>query len=340
MTPARTRAAVLGSAGALVVFVAGCGGQPSVVPAGSAGVEIAVQNSAPPAPDSGADDQPRPTRAPKAAAAAGPKASEPPARASAAAPAKKASSAATAVAAPARELAVAPKTSASAVGKRARPRTAAALPGTGTYTYSVTGSSSLGPPSKTSTLTVADAGRGAQLWTLDSRREDGAGLIEELTLSRSDAGVQLSAYRLDASTGIAGVILEFAPAAPVLLTPSTGRSGTTWPFDLGISADGCAKAKGIGELLDPGRGTGDRLFRVTTTVRTVGPASCIALEGDRVQDISHPTTSLLPTRIESDLRGTVAGVAFKATTDATRSQPAGDTTGALQRIVAVDRVRR
>jgi hypothetical protein len=222
----------------------------------------------------------------------------------------------------------------------AKADTAAALPRMGTYTYRLTGSSSLGPPPRTSTLTVADGGSGDQLWTLDQRREDGAGLIEELTLRREKDGIYLSAYRLDASTGIAGVVLVFKPDSPVLLTPAGGTAGTTWRFDLGTSTDGCATAKGVGALLDAGDARSARTFRLSTTLQTVGSAGCVQLDGERVQEISHPRQQLLPTLIDSNLRGTVAGVAFRATTEATRSPSehhlAPDPQGSVTRIGSGD----
>lgn len=215
-----------------------------------------------------------------------------------------------------------------------------ALPAVGTYSYALSGTSSLGPPPATSTIAVADAGGGAQLWTVDSRRGDGAGMVEELTLSQDEAGIHLSTYRLDASTGIAGVILEFEPTEPVLLTPIAGNAGTIWPFDLGTSADGCATATGTGELLESA-GAANRRFRLTTTVRTVGPAFCVAIEGERTQEISHPAESLLPTRIASDLRGRVGGVPFTAVTRATRPPDAVDSAaGSTLPIVLADRVRQ
>lgn len=216
---------------------------------------------------------------------------------------------------------------------------AAALPGAGTYPYALSGTSSLGPPPPTSTITVAEAGAGRQLWVVDARRADGAGMVEELTLDRREAGpagpgVYMTAYRLDASTGFAGVILEFAPTSPVLLTPAGAEPGTTWLFDLGTSADGCAAASGSGEVVDPGEGP-VRRFRLTTTLVTVGPALCVAIQGERTQEIRHPAGSLLPIRIDSDMKGRVGGAPFTATTRATR--PADPATVASRPAVAADR---
>ncbi|MGQ0847261.1 MAG: hypothetical protein ACT4QF_24340 [Sporichthyaceae bacterium] len=316
-----------------LALAAGCTGQPTVVPAGSAGLDLPPSASAPVRADAKAVETaaqtatPRPrsrTQAPPRATPARNvvEATQRPARADA-------------------EQPTTPKAKAKVpVASAAAPRAAtAALPPTGTYRYAVTGTSSLGPPPATSTLVVADGGAGRQLWTLDFRRQDGAGIVEELTLRQDNAGAHLTAYRLDASTGIAGVILEFAPERPALLSPSAGRAGTTWRFDLGTSEDGCATAKGVGTLLDPGSASSLRTFQITTTVRTVGPASCIQLNGERTQEIGHPRDSLLPTTIDSDLQGTVAGVAFAATIAAERA-PTESRSPARPRILPADRLRR
>lgn len=306
------RASVCGGLAALLL--AACG-QPTVVPAGSVGLEVPAEPQAPSAPA-----EPKAPRGAEPAAEA-PKAAG---KTSPASAKKRADAPVVAAVEPARGATapaprVASKKAAPAGGsKRAAPGPAA-LPEVGTYTYKLTGSSSLGPPPPTLTLTVADAGAGAELWTMDQRRQDGAGLIEELTLRREKAGVSISAYRLDASTGLAGVILEFKPKKAVLLTPAGGKAGTTWSFDLGTSTDGCATANGEGVLIDAGDHSSARKFRLSSTLRTVGAASCVQINGERVQEISHPTDRLLPILIDSNLQGTVAGVAFKATTAATRS---------------------
>ncbi|MGQ0468155.1 MAG: hypothetical protein ACT4QG_22915 [Sporichthyaceae bacterium] len=313
-----------GVCGGLVVLLLAACGQPTVVPAGSAGLEVPAEPRA-------AQAKPKaPPVAQPAAKAAKPSSKAVPAKKQAAAPAAEQVQAAEAPAPQAQPT--------KAASSPKRPAPPAALPGVGTYTYKLIGSSSLGPPPPTFTLTVADAGSGAQLWTMDQRRQDGAGLIEELTLRRQKAGVALSAYRLDASTGLAGVILEFNPDKPVLLTPSGGNAGSTWSFDLGTSTDGCATADGEGVLLDEGKGSALRMFRLTTTLRTVGSASCVRLEGERVQEISHPANLMLPNLIDSTLEGTVAGVAFKANTAATRSPAKGQV--ASRPALATDRVRR
>lgn len=358
-------AAASGLTGAVLVLTGGCGGLPTVIPAGSAGLEIppdSAASQASAASGAKAGTGGAPTAARSAPAAVAPSGTGPALRAAGVGSAKPGS----AKSAPQRQLrtragaaevgagAGAPRTprasgtQASATAGKGAGLRAAALPPTGTYAYALTGTSSLGPPPETSTITVADAGGGTQLWTLDSRRADGAGMVEELTLSHATgltgAGVYISAYRLDASSGFAGVILEFSPTSPVMLTPTAARAGTRWTFDLGTSADGCATAKGFGEVLDDATATSVRRFRQTTTVHTVGPALCVPIEGERTQEIRHPAHSLLPTQIDSDLRGTVGGAPFTATTTAIRPErsPTASATGRVQAphpAVVADRAR-
>ncbi len=339
MTGLRRLGVTVGYVGAALLVAAGCG-QPTVVPAGSAGMEVPVEQVTQTATDTGSTPD-RPAATDARAATSEP--TKPASKASTPAAAKKPQPAAVAAQTPEKPRGVSARSkpakgTAAVATEPAAVEAAAALPRTGTYTYALTGTSSLGPPPPTSTLTVADAGSGAQLWTLDARRDDGAGLVEELTLRTEPAGVYMAAYRLDASTGIAGVILEFAPNKPVLLTPTAGKPGMTWPFDLGTSGDGCSAAKGVGELLPGSAST--HIFRLTTTVRTVGPASCVQIAGKRVQEITYPKASFLPTRIDSDLQGKVAGVPFKAATDATRSQSSDSAASTPHQDLAADRVRR
>lgn len=338
------RSAAAGFTGAVLLLAGGCGGLPTVVPAGSAGMEVAPDaprsQPATAGPEQAAAatrtaSPPAAPRAPRPVAAAVPRAAEgapvlsargTPASGPKAGPRARALSAADRGGAAGSRPAAAP--AASPRGRVTGPP-AAALPAAGTYAYALSGTSSLGPPPRTSTITVAEAGAGRQLWVVDSRRADGAGMVEELTLDRREAGpagagVYMTAYRLDASTGFAGVILEFAPASPVLLTPAAAPPGTTWRFDLGTSADGCAAATGTGEVLDPDAGSAVRRFRLTTTLVTVGPALCVAIAGERTQEIRHPAASLLPIRIDSDMRGRVGAAPFTATTRATRASDAAD----------------
>ncbi|HEY2832031.1 MAG TPA: hypothetical protein VGJ14_06370 [Sporichthyaceae bacterium] len=206
--------------------------------------------------------------------------------------------------------------------------TSLTLPKLGVYGYSMSGNTSLGPPPSTMPLTVAEgSGDGAQLWTLDGRRADGSGITEELTLARGADGVYLHTYRLDASTGLAGLILEFNPAQPVLFEPDKLAAGQTWKFDL-TSTDGCARASTTLEAIEVGA---IRHIRLATALSTVGPSSCTAVTGQRVQDLEHPAAQVLPTRISSDLHGTMAGIPVKATTTAsnpTGPKPATDATEA------------
>lgn len=200
------------------------------------------------------------------------------------------------------------------------------LPKLGVYDYAMSGSTSLGPPPSTMPLTVAEgSGAGAQLWTLDGRRADGSGITEELTLARGADGMYMHTYRLDASTGLAGLILEFKPDQPVLFEPDKLAAGQSWNFDL-TSTDGCAKASTTLEAIEVGA---IRHIRLATTLSTIGPSSCTAVSGQRVQQLEHPAAQILPTRIESDLHGTMAGIPVRATTSAsnpTGPKPATDAT--------------
>jgi hypothetical protein len=201
------------------------------------------------------------------------------------------------------------------------------LPKLGVYSYAMSGTTSLGPPPSTMRMTVEEGGGSAQLWTLDGRRADGSGITEELTLARGADGVYLHTYRLDASTGLAGLILEFKPDQPVLFEPDKLAAGQTWKFDL-TSTDGCNRAGTTLEAIEVGA---TRVIRLATALSTIGPSSCTAVTGQRVQELEHPAAQVLPTRISSDLHGTMAGIPVKATTRAsepTGPKPATDTTEA------------
>lgn len=328
MTPHRDIGALrggLGAALAAAIVLGGCGGGITVTPAGSAGLEVPVD------PPADAVDRPAVPANPKPASAR----STPPKTVPPADPERKAVDAASGKQRP-RD----PKSSPSdpkpraekSVSPAVEPATrqgesaALALPSLGAYAYALTGKSTLGPPPPTLSLTVAAAaGTGEQMWTLDARREDGAGIIEELTLARQTDGVYLSAYRFDVSTGVAGAILEFAPPSPVLLEPDMAAPGRTWRFEM-QSTDGCAASRTDGAVISAGKpGAGKaavRHVRLTTTLRSTGPATCPPLAATRVQDIYHPLGALLPTRLDSELAGSLAGVPAKATTQATLTSDA------------------
>lgn len=200
-----------------------------------------------------------------------------------------------------------------------------ALPAPGTYAYALIGTTSLGRPPADLDLTVAaaaGAGPGAQVWTFDGRRDDGSGLLEELTLGRQADGIYLSGYRLEASSGIAGVTLAFTPPKPVLLEPDRAKPGQTWSYDL-ESTDGCQAAHVDAVLVSDAKvaSAGSRHVRLTTTVRTVGPPTCPSISAKRVQDNYHPAAALLPSRMDSDLQGSLAGIPVRADTEATLMPP-------------------
>jgi hypothetical protein len=312
MTPGRRDARRVAAAGGLLslaLLAAGCG-QPTVTPAGSAGLDVPYDDAAAPA----GSGRTNPTTAPNVADSTPPPAIPLPSSSFAAPkPAKGGKN----------STGGSPATAAPVVTP---PPGGLALPPLGNYTYALTGTSSLGKPPATMKATVAPGG-GAdeQIWTLDARRDDGAGEIEELTLSRQDDGIYLSNYRLDASTGIAAVVLEFAPSAPGLLEPDTAKAGQTWSFDM-ESKDGCASAHTEGVLVsDAKAGSGAsalRHVRLTTTVKTIGPPTCAAVTAKRVQDTYHVAGAALPNRIDQDLSGTLGAVPVKNNTSATLSSPA------------------
>jgi hypothetical protein len=153
-------------------------------------------------------------------------------------------------------------------------------------------------------LTVADgAGPGAQLWTMDARRSDGSGLVEEFTLARGPDGIYLRTYRLDASTGTAGIVLDFAPTTPVLFEPDRAQAGRSSEFDM-TSSDGCTQAHSTVTIVAAGDRSTLRHLRMDSTLRTTGPVSCIA------------GSAVLPSRIDSELHGTLAGFPAQAKSSA------------------------
>jgi hypothetical protein len=312
MTSARRRA----SGAALValgVLLGGCGGQPQVTPAGSAGLEAPYDDDIAPAGTSTV----RPIASPSPGASVNPPPAIPLPSGTFSPPKPVKRGAKGETAAPS-----APDDPAPVIP----PSNALVLPKLGTYTYALTGSSSLGKPPATMKLAVDSAGGGdEQIWTQDARRADGAGIIEELTLSRQADGIYLSAYRIDGSTGIAAVVLEFAPPSPVLLEPDGAKPGQTWKFDL-ESKDGCTASHTDAVLVSDAKPGGDgatslRHVRLTTTLRTIGPPTCAAVSAKRVYDTYHATGAALPTRIDSDLSGTLGAVPVKSDTQAILTSP-------------------
>ncbi|HUR74195.1 MAG TPA: hypothetical protein VMZ00_07955 [Sporichthya sp.] len=290
---------------ALLLLVGGCGGQPTVTPAGSAGLDVPYDDAAAPGGKPSASAERLASEATPLPAIPLPGSTFAPPK-----PAK-----------PGKGTKTAPP------GVPVVPAASGlALPQVGTYSYAMTGTSSLGKPPATMKAEVATAGGGdEQLWTLDARRDDGSGMIEEITLGRQDDGVYLSAYRLDASTGIAAIVLEFAPAAPVLLEPDIGKPGQTWAFDM-ESKDGCASVHTEGVLVSEAKPGGAaaaalRHIRLTQNLKTVGPPTCPSVTAKRVQDFYHAAGVALPNRIDSDLSGTLGAIPVKATTQAILTSP-------------------
>jgi|GEM_PF-4003015 len=199
-----------------------------------------------------------------------------------------------------------------------------ALPPLGGYPYALSGFSSVGPPPATMRLTVAEgSGPGAELWTMDARRSDGSGVVEEFTLARGPDGIYLRTYRLDASTGSAGLILDFVPTAPVLFEPDHAETGHSSEFEM-TSTDGCTRARTTVTMVSAGDRNTVRHLSMDSTLRTIGPVSCIAVSGERVEDLYHSGSDVLPTQIDSELHGTLAGIPVRATSHAVATRGASD----------------
>jgi hypothetical protein len=64
-----------------------------------------------------------------------------------------------------------------------------------------------------------------------------------------------------------------------------------------------------------------RHVRLTQNVKTIGPPTCPSVTAKRVQDLYHAAGVALPTRIDSDLNGTLGAVPVKANTQATITSP-------------------
>ncbi|WP_028984878.1 hypothetical protein [Sporichthya polymorpha] len=305
------RGATLLAVALSVTALAACGGQPEVTPAGDAGLDVPYDDSAP-----RATGQPRPA----ASVSPLPSGATPP-------PAIPLPGGTFQPPKPVKSGKPGGPTPTPAPGRPAPPPEGGlTLPAPGEYVYALTGTSSLGKPPSTMKATVAAAGgEDEQVWTLDARRPDGAGIIEEMTLARQSDGVYLSAYRIDASTGLAAIVLEFAPPTPVLLEPDDAKAGQTWEFDL-ESKDGCAAAHTAAVLVSEGKPGADgvnsvRHVRMTTTLRTIGPPTCPAINAKRVQDTYHPAGVALPARIDNNLSGSLGAVPVKSDTRATLTAP-------------------
>jgi hypothetical protein len=185
--------------------------------------------------------------------------------------------------------------------------TAPGLPAPGEHKYDLTGSSNLGPVPREMRLTVGDAGGAAQKWTLDATNSDGSGVIEQLTLARHADGLYLSAYHLQASSSLLGVDLTFIPSTAVLLLPDGARS---WTFDM-ISTDGCVKTHTTAVAAAAGA-AGARQLHMVAGASPTGKADCAPIDAKRTQDFSFPGNTYLPTRMDTDLSGHMAGAPASA----------------------------
>jgi hypothetical protein len=179
-----------------------------------------------------------------------------------------------------------------------------ALPPLGDTTYRLSGQSSIGTLPESLRLGVADAGDGAQTWTLDATNPDGSGLIELLTVRQGPDGIYLSDYELKANGGLWHVDLHLAPAQPAPLVPTWPHGG--WEFDM-PSANGCENAHTVGTVL-PADNDGGRHVRLVTTATPTGKADCPPISATRTQELWLPGAGGPPGRTDLDLSGSFGGV--------------------------------
>lgn len=203
---------------------------------------------------------------------------------------------------------------------RVAPASTLAMPAPGPRVYDMAGTTSLGAPPTTMSLAVADVPDrpAAQTWTFEARTAAGTGVIEGLTLERGAGGVRLAGYHLELTRGIS-VTFDFTSAKPVLLFPDRPRAGRPWEWTL-VSDDGCATVRTTGVLVAPSDAGAGHL-RVTSDLVSTGRPACVAVDLHRVQEVWHAPGGALPTRLDSDLDGTIAGVPIEARTTATLRRP-------------------
>lgn len=179
-----------------------------------------------------------------------------------------------------------------------------ALPPLGDTSYRLSGQSSFGTLPPSLRFSVADAGSGAQTWTLDATNPDGSGLIEVLTVAPGPDGIYLSDYELKVNGGLWHVDLHLAPAQPAPLVPTWPHGG--WEFDM-PSANGCENAHTVGTVL-PADGDGGRHVKLVTTATPTGKADCPPISATRTQELWLPGSGGTPGRIDTDLSGSFGGV--------------------------------
>lgn len=116
------------------------------------------------------------------------------------------------------------------------------LPAAGTYTYDVSGTSSLGALPPTTTFVVEDIAGQRQRWTLNRPDRDGQATRETLELLSDFDGLRIAAHRIEHTTPAGPLVIDLAAAQrPPLYVPYFRKPGE-WSFDLS-SADGCYSAR-------------------------------------------------------------------------------------------------
>lgn len=116
------------------------------------------------------------------------------------------------------------------------------LPDPGTYTYDVTGTSSLGALPATTTLEVEDIGQARQRWTVNRPEKDGQVVKETLELFSHYDGIRLASHRIERTTPAGPQVIELAPTnTSALYVPYFKLAPGEVSFDM-ASADGCYSA--------------------------------------------------------------------------------------------------
>jgi hypothetical protein len=205
------------------------------------------------------------------------------------------------------------------------------VPEPGRYLYDVTGSSSLGPVPATASLTVEGLGAHDQRWTTDHRDGQGRGSVEVLTLSAQDDGLHLLGYRVDHTTSLGSLTLDFLPGGDPVFLPHNLSPGQGWSFDL-RSRDGCttahttATAKRMAEdTTVEGAPVKADVVALSTVVTSSGAAGCASLDLRLERTSWFSRESRLPYRDERRLDGRYAGFPVRSETTAVLRSARPDT---------------
>lgn len=148
------------------------------------------------------------------------------------------------------------------------------LPQPGTYTYDLTGTSTLGALPATATLQVEDIGGAKQRWTLQRPEKDGHASKDSVDLLADFDGLRIVSHRIERTTAAGPVVIDLLPAdRPPLYVPYFKKPGQ-WSFDL-ASADGCYSART------------EVFVRDVFVPVQVGPATFTGYHADLNQTVKH-----------------------------------------------------